>query len=138
VPSISAINKPRPSSYAAWKWRQNGGQTSLSTYLPLSAASREREGPSDTNNALQDDFVAFVMNGTPMPPSSYPMLGNGQLVPATQKAEGFPDLSDYPFHGNQINHVELYNFGPEIDYHDQTGIITIQPPNVDQCCRPMR
>ncbi len=85
---------------------------------------------SDTNNALQDDFIALIMNGTPMPPNSYPMLMNGQLVPATQKAEGFPDIPGYPFEGNQINYAELFDFGPDIDYHDQTGIVTIQPPDI--------
>ncbi|HEY3909408.1 MAG TPA: alpha/beta hydrolase domain-containing protein [Stellaceae bacterium] len=85
---------------------------------------------SDTNNALQDDFVAFVMNGTPMPRNSYPTLGKRQLVPATQRAEGFPDIPGYPFEGDQINHAELFDFGPGIDYHDQTGIVTIQPPDI--------
>ena len=79
---------------------------------------------------MQDDFIALIMNGTPMPPNSYPMLMNGQLVPATQKAEGFPDIPGYPFEGNQINYAELFDFGPDIDYHDQTGIVTIQPPDI--------
>jgi hypothetical protein len=85
---------------------------------------------SDTNDALQDDFIAFIMNGTPMPPSSYPTLAGGQLVPATKKAEGFPTIPGYPFEGNQINHVELFDFGPKVDYHDQTGKVTIQPPDI--------
>lgn len=85
---------------------------------------------SDTNNALQDDFVAFIMNGTPMPPNSYPTLRDRQLVPATQRAEGFPDIPGYPFGGDQINFAELFDFGPQVDYHDQTGIVTIQPPDI--------
>jgi hypothetical protein len=87
---------------------------------------------SDTNNALQDDFVALVMQGTPMPPSSYPTLRDGLLVRATQKEEGFPNIPQYPFEGKQINFAELFDFGPKIDYRDETGIVTIQPPIVDR------
>jgi hypothetical protein len=87
---------------------------------------------SDTNNALQDDFVALVMQGTRMPPSSYPMLRDRLLVPATQKDEGFPNIPKYPFQGNQINFAELFDFGPGIDLRDQTGIVTIQPPIIDR------
>ena len=87
---------------------------------------------SDTNNALQDDFVALIMNGTPMPPSAYPTLKHKLLVPATQNAEGFPNIPGYPFQGNQINFAELFNFGRDIDYDDQTGIVTIQPPIIDR------
>jgi hypothetical protein len=87
---------------------------------------------SDTNNALQDDFVALVMHGTPMPRSSYPTLRDRLLVPATQRDEGFPNIPKYPFQGNQINFAELFDFGRDIDLRDQTGIVTIQPPIVDR------
>ena len=87
---------------------------------------------SDTSNALMDDFIDFIMNGTPMPPSAYPTLKNGDLVPATQEAEGFPDIPGYVFQGNQINFAEKFNFGPQIDYQNETGIVTIQPPIVDK------
>jgi hypothetical protein len=87
---------------------------------------------SDTANALQADFVDFILNGTAMPPSAYPKLGAGQLVPATQTAEGFPTIPGYPFQGNQINYTELFDFGPGVNYHDETGIVTIQPPNITE------
>ncbi|HMH88530.1 MAG TPA: alpha/beta hydrolase domain-containing protein [Steroidobacteraceae bacterium] len=87
---------------------------------------------SDTNNALQDDFVALVMHGTRMPQSSYPTLRDRLLVPATQKEEGFPNIPKYPFQGNQINFAELFDFGRDIDLRDQTGIVTIQPPLIDR------
>ena len=87
---------------------------------------------SDTNNALQDDFVELVMNGTQMPPSNYPTLRDRLLVPATQRDEGFPNIPHYPFQGNQINFAELFDFGPEIDYRTESGIVKIQPPIVDR------
>ena len=85
---------------------------------------------SDTANALQDDFVDLIMNGAPMPESRYPTLRDRQLVPATQEAEGFPNIPGYPFQGDQINFAEVFDFGHRLNYHDQTGIVTIQPPIV--------
>ena len=86
---------------------------------------------SDTLNALQDDFFAFIMNGTPMPPSQYPKLSQGQLVAPTQAAVGFPNIPNYPYGGDQLWPVLKYNFGPLVDYANQSGIITIWPPIVE-------
>jgi hypothetical protein len=72
------------------------------------------------------------MHGTPMPRSSYPTLRARLLVPATQREEGFPEIPNYPFQDNQINFAELCDFGPDIDYRNQTGIVTIQPPIIDR------
>jgi hypothetical protein len=87
---------------------------------------------SNTNTALEYDFIAYLMNGTPMPPNAYPTLAAGQLVPPTQAAEKFPAIPGYPFEGSQLNHPEKFDFGPQIDYFDQTGIITNQPPIVQR------
>jgi len=72
------------------------------------------------------------MNGKPMPDSNYPSLRNGLLVPATQRDEGFPNIPGYAFQGNQINHAEVFNFGPGVNYQDETGIVSIQPPQIEQ------
>ncbi len=72
------------------------------------------------------------MNGTAMPPSVYPKLSQGQLVPATKTGEGFPTIPGYPFGGNQLWRVLKYDFGPNINYANQTGFATIQPPIVDR------
>jgi hypothetical protein len=111
-----------------------GGFTFVANPPPASgcALPANPNPESDTNNALQDDFVELLMQGTPMPRSSYPTLRDGLLVPATQRAEGFPNIPNYPFQGNQINFAELFDFGPDIDYRNQTGIVTIQPPMIDR------
>ena len=41
-----------------------------------------------TNNALQYAFIQLLMSGTPMPPSVYPKLARGELVPNTAATEG--------------------------------------------------
>jgi hypothetical protein len=116
----------------------HGGGSGGFTYDPNPSASGVCTLPanpnpeSDSNNALMDDFIALLMDGTPMPESAYPMLSTGDLVPATKSAEGFPTIPGYDFQGNQINHPELFNFGPKLDLTSETGIVTIQPPNIQK------
>ena len=93
-------------------------------------------GENFTNNALQADFIDFLMTGRPMPPSiagvTYPTLAHKQLVPPTQKDEGFPDIPGFPFGGNMAWTPFVYNFGHDVDYTQQSGIPTIQPPVIEQ------
>jgi Alpha/beta hydrolase domain len=116
----------------------HGGGTGGFTWTPNPAPASGCTLPananpiSDTHNAVQDDFVAWVMNGTKMPPSVYPTLSDGQLVPPTQAATGFPQIPGFPFHEGLINPLIDYDFGPQLDERDQTGIITIQPPRIKQ------
>ena len=116
----------------------HGGGSGGFTYVadpPASGACTLPANPnpeSDTANALQADFIDLIMKGTPMPPSAYPTLRDRQLVPATQRDEGFPEIPGYPFQGNQINYAEKFNFGPGVNYQDQSGIVTIQPPQIQQ------
>jgi hypothetical protein len=83
---------------------------------------------SFTNNALTYAFIQLLMNGTPMPPSLYPTLATGQLVPATTLP--FPAIPGVPYGGNQAWPPFVYNFGPGEDYSNQSGIPTIQPPQI--------
>ena len=115
----------------------HGGGGGGFTYTPNPAPSGACVYPanpnpsSDTYNALQDDFFAFIQDGTPMPPSAYPKLSQGQLVTATQANVGFPNIPGYPYQGNHLWPLMKYDFGPQVDYANQTGIMTIQPPIVD-------
>ena len=90
----------------------------------------------DTQAALMVAFVDWVVQGTPPPPSRYPTLHDGLLVRATKAATGFPTI---PFPGlpasapdGLINSVLDYDFGPELNYNDLTGVITVQPPIIKQ------
>jgi hypothetical protein len=85
-----------------------------------------------TNNALQYDFVQLLMNGTPMPRSVYPTLSKGQLVRNTQAAEGFPHVPGLPFGGTQAWPPFVYDFGPKENYDQESGVPTIQPPNIEK------
>jgi hypothetical protein len=102
------------------------GQTYPSDPIPLTF----------TNNALQAAFIGLLLNGTPMPPSApgltYPSLASGQLVLNTAAAEGFPTIPGFPYAGDQAWAPFVYDFGPLEDYSNQSGIPTIQPPNITQ------
>ena len=85
-----------------------------------------------TNNALQSAFINWLLNGIAMPPSVYPTLAKGELVLNTQSAEGFPNIPGFPFAGNQAWPPFTYDFGPGENYDQESGIPTIQPPNITQ------
>ncbi len=111
-----------------------GGFTYAATLPPTGICSfpANPNPETQTNTALQDDFVDFVMNGTPMPKSTYPTLTNGQLIKPETAAKLFPTVPGYPYGGTALNHPEKFNFGPHIDYFDESGIITNQPPIVQE------
>ncbi len=87
---------------------------------------------TNTNNALQADFIQWLTNGTPMPPSVYPTLASGQLVPTTQVATQFPNVPGLAYEGMQAWPPFVYNFGPGENYDQESGVPTIQPPSIQQ------
>jgi hypothetical protein len=81
-----------------------------------------------TNNALTYAFVQLLVSGTPMPPSVYPTLARGELVPNTAAAEGFPNIPGLAYRGDQAWPPFVYDFGPAENYDQESGVPTIQPP----------
>jgi hypothetical protein len=68
-----------------------------------------------------------------MPPSVYPTLARGELVPNTAAAEGFPsNIPGLPYHGDQAWPPFLYDFGPRENYDQESGVPTIQPPIINR------
>jgi len=97
-------------------------------------------GENFTNNALQADFISFLMTGRPMPRSlpgvTYPSLFARQLVPNTKRDVGFPDIPGFPYGGDNAWPPIVYDFGPFVNYEEQTGVATIQPPTVKRVLTP--
>jgi hypothetical protein len=125
----------------------HGGSISASSFMwsappahtPVNSSQTYPSNPNGenfTNNALLVDFIDLLMKGTPMPFSipgiTFPTLASGQLVLPTQKAEGFPGIPGFPFGGNMAWPPFDFDFGPQVDYAQQTGIPTIQPPIIRQ------
>jgi hypothetical protein len=87
---------------------------------------------SDTLRALQTALVEWVGKGTLPPPSQYPRLDRGELVPPTQAAMGFPAIPGVPFPDGILTELYQYDLGPQFHYNDLSGIITLQPPAIRQ------
>ncbi|MEN9538218.1 MAG: hypothetical protein RLZZ126_453, partial [Pseudomonadota bacterium] len=130
----------------------NGGGGGFDTSLP--GVGLPRSGPScpgnnfgtamlpanpvpltQTHNALRVHFRNWVMQGTPPPPSRYPTLARGELVPAHKEAMGFPTLpglrSTAPEPGF-IMPVHDYDHGPQFNARDASGVPSVTPPRIRQ------
>ena len=97
-------------------------------------------------NRLRVALRDWVMNGTPPPPSRWPlMLGpkkERNLVEATKAAMGFPSgvpgIPDSIFlPENFVNPVLDYDWGPEFDESDATGTPTNIPPPIKSVIKMM-
>jgi alpha/beta hydrolase family protein len=83
---------------------------------------------SDTMRALLEDMVAWIARGTLPPPSRYPRLSDGTLVRPTKAAVGFPAIPGARLEGNFENPLFDYDWGPNFNYNDISGIPSQIPP----------
>ena len=77
----------------------------------------------------------WLMVGTPPPPSSYPTIASGTLVDATKASMGFPSsvpgIPDSIFlPQNFVNQTLDYDWGPQYNPVDITGVPANQPPPI--------
>jgi hypothetical protein len=88
---------------------------------------------AQTVNALRAHFRSWVMRGTPPPPSRYPLLANGSLAQADKASLGFPTLpglrATVP-EPDFIVPVLDYDWGPEFNAVDGSGIPSLAPPRI--------
>jgi len=87
---------------------------------------------SDTLRALMVALVDWVAKGTAPPPSQYPRLDRGELVPPTQAGLHSPIIPGVPLPDGVLNPLYDYDFGPDFKYADLSGAISIQPPVIRQ------
>jgi hypothetical protein len=90
---------------------------------------------TQTVNAIRVHFRNWVMNGMPPPPSRYPTLYSGTLAEAHKAAIGFPTLpmlrSTIP-ERDFIMPVHDYDWGPQFNALDGSGIASHAPPRIKQ------
>jgi Alpha/beta hydrolase domain len=84
----------------------------------------------ETERALLAAMNAWVVKGTAPPPSVYPRVTDGTLVPATAAAIGWPAIPGAPSPDGVMNSVLDYDFGPNFRYNDHSGTIDNVPPPV--------
>jgi hypothetical protein len=91
----------------------------------------------ETAYAIEAHFRDWVMKGVAPPPSRYPHLGDGTLVDATSTAMGFPSLPGLPAGTptGLVNPVLDYDFGPEFNPMDGSGVQTVMPPTIKHVIR---
>jgi len=77
-------------------------------------------------------LVDWVVSDTPPPPSKYPRLDRGDLVPPTQAATGFPLVPGRPLPDGVIVPFYEYDFGCAFRNADDSGVVSLQPPVVRQ------
>ena len=87
---------------------------------------------SETLRALYVALIDWVAKGVEPPPSVYPRITDGTLVPANATAMGWPNIPGAPKPNGVINSVLDYDFGPNFRYNDQSGVIDNVPPTVKQ------
>jgi hypothetical protein len=86
-------------------------------------------------NVLRLAMRDWLMNGTPPPPSRYPTITGGNLVDPTMAKMGFPHgipgIPDSFFNPERfVFPVFDYNWGPQFDSTDATGVPTNMPPAI--------
>jgi hypothetical protein len=73
-------------------------------------------------SALTNAFIAWVTTGAAMPPSRYPTIADGTLVPETALAKAFPVIPGKP--APVIRPLLDYDLGPGFNYRDASGVLT--------------
>ena len=85
---------------------------------------------AEQTRALTRALIDWVTKGTPPPPSRYPTLAGGDLVPATRAAIGMPEIPGLPFSDRVLNPLLRYDFGRGFKAADLSGVMSIVPPRV--------
>ncbi len=82
---------------------------------------------ADTLKVVRAALIDWVVKGTEPPASRYPRLDQGQLVPATKAAMGFPTIPGTPNPDGLVNQLVDYDLGPDFKYNDLSGTVSITP-----------
>jgi len=85
--------------------------------------------------AITVHFRDWVMKNTMPPPSRYPTIKAGQLVAPNKAAMGFPTIPGLRATAPEpdlINPFLDYDWGPQFDPNDASGIPTLAPPKIKQ------
>jgi hypothetical protein len=84
----------------------------------------------ETDRALYVALVDWVVKNTLPPPSEYPRVGDGTLVPNTSAAMAWPAIPNAPRPDGVVNPVLDYDYGQAYRYNDNSGVIANVPPPI--------
>jgi len=93
---------------------------------------------TETASALRVHFRNWVMKDIAPPASRWPRLSDGTLVEATKDEMGFPTIPGLPptVPTGLINPLIDYDWGPEFNAADGSGIPTLIPPTIKHVVVP--
>lgn len=103
--------------------------------LATSANPRVAANPNpqvESMRALVLALINWVVKGAEPPASSYPRLDRGELVYPDTTAMGFPRIPGVALPDHMLNPFYDYDFGPDFNYNDLSGVMKIQPPHIRQ------
>jgi hypothetical protein len=115
--------------------RHGGGAGGFAHQIPVDSCCLLATNPNpsnDTNRALMKALVDWVVTDTSPPPSRYPLLAKGDLVPPAHASMGFPLIPGQPLPDGVFVPLYDYDFGSAFKYADVSGVMALQPPNVRQ------
>ncbi len=115
--------------------RHGGGPGGFTADVPVDPCCMLASNPNpsaETNRALLHALVDWVVKDAPPPPSRYPRLDRGDLVPPTQAATGFPVIPGVSLPDGVFVPFYEYDFGPHFKHADVSGVVSLQPPVVRQ------
>ncbi|MFH1498395.1 MAG: alpha/beta hydrolase domain-containing protein, partial [Verrucomicrobiota bacterium] len=84
----------------------------------------------ETHRALFLALIDWVAKDAEPPPSRYPRLDRGELVPPDAASTGFPSIPGAPLPDNLLNPFFEYDFGQGFDHADVSGVLSRQPPRI--------
>jgi len=87
--------------------------------------------------ALSVALTDWVVKGTEPPSSSYPKLSNGGLAANTAEAIGYPKIPASLMPDGLAVGLMDYDFGPELNYNEFSGVLVNQPPAIKQTIPPL-
>jgi len=112
-----------------------GGGGGFSVKQPPTNGCVLADNPNPERDSMRALFAAlteWVTKNTEPPPSKYPTLAAGQMVPPEKGVLKFPAIPGAPQPFGLVNAALDYDFGPRFIGRDVSGIIDKQPPPVRQ------
>jgi hypothetical protein len=115
--------------------RHGGGGGGFAHEIPVDPCCMLAPNPNpsnESNRALLKALVDWVVSDTAPPPSRYPTLAKGDLVPPGHASTGFPVIPGQPLPDGVFVPLYDYDFGPAFKHADVSGVMASQPPVVRQ------
>ena len=97
---------------------------------PARGSCEQLSNPTTTGvflRALLTAMDRWVVEGTPPPPSAYPRVSDGTLVPPDRASTGFPAIPGVRYSG-RVNRLPLRDYGP--GFSSRGGVVSFVAPHV--------